>query len=118
MRFHRLFDSDQFVHEFLIDLQASRGIDDQNIIPPAFRFFFGLERDILRDLVAAVGKDRNIDRLADDFELIDRRRSVDIASRRHRLFTVFFEICRKLAAGGGLTGTLQTDHQERGKSAR
>ena len=118
MRFHRLFDSDQFVHERLVDLQASRGIDDQNVVASALRFFFCLECDVLCDLVVAVGKDRNIDRLADDLELIDRRRSVDIAGREHRLFAVFLEICRELAAGGGLTGTLQTDHQECGKSAR
>ena len=53
---------------------------------------------------------------ADDLQLLDGCRTVDVAGDKQRIFILLFEQARELRAVRGFTGALQTDehHDARG----
>ena len=108
----------QFFHEFLIYLQAAGRIDYEHVAAFFLCLFTRCPRDIFGTFAVPVGVYRHVGGFTHDFELIYGRRPVNITGAEHRLFTVLFQINSQLAAGGRLTCTLKSDHEQGGKPAR
>ena len=112
MRPYRLFDSCQFFHQVLVYLKPSCCINNQDIKAFFFGFLTGVYRYFLSRTVITFHIHRNSHGPANNFQLIDCCRPVYITGTEHWFFTVLLKIAGQLAAGGGLTGTLQTHHQQ------
>ncbi len=99
-------------HHFFIDVQATGGIDDDHVDEFQFCFFNSRLGDVHR-LLAQVGREeRHADVVGQGFQLLDRRRTVDVRRHHHhRLFLALFKEARQLAGCRGLARALQTSHQ-------
>ena len=82
------------------------------------RFLDGSPRDLDRADLIAQGEERNLHLLCIDTQLIDRRRTVDIAGNEDRCAARRLELPRQLRRGCRLTGTLETHHHDDGNLAR
>jgi hypothetical protein len=74
----------ELLHHVVVDLQSTGGIDDDHAIARALRLFdagLGNSHDVLR---IALGVDGHIELCAERLELIDGRRSVDVAGDKTR----------------------------------
>ncbi|MNY18512.1 hypothetical protein D3C86_1518930 [compost metagenome] len=97
-------------------MQATGGIDDDHVDELDPGLADGRLGNIDR-LLAEVGREeRHADIVGQGFELLDRRRAVDVGRHHHHgLFLAFFKEARQLAGRGGLARTLQACHQYHGR---
>ena len=88
-------------------MEPPGGVDDDERMPFALRMFkraFAMSSGF----AVPVGKYRNRQRLAERFELVDRRRPIGIARHQKRPMSLFPVKQRQFRAGGGLSRSLQT----------
>ncbi|MNS86894.1 hypothetical protein D3C72_1208120 [compost metagenome] len=103
------------VHHVGVDVQTAGGVDDDHVDELQLGFADGRFGDGHR-LLADVGREEgDADVVGQGFQLLDRRRAVDVGGHHHHaLFLALLEEARQLAGGGGLTGALQAGHQHHG----
>ena len=109
---HLLVDQTQLIHQLLIDRQAAGGIqnDDGDVFLASFGD--GVAANLNRILGARLGVHGHIQLLADDVQLFDGGRSLQVGRDKHGLRLALHQRSRQLAAGGGLAGALQAaQHQ-------
>ena len=102
-----------FLHHRLVDGEPARGIDDQHIVVMSARVLQRPLRDINRLLAFGDGVKINLDLSRQHFQLLDGRRTVDVATRQqHLLFLFDTQPARQLARRRRFAGALQTRHQD------
>ena len=82
------------------------------------RLLDGSPRDLDRADLVAQGEERNLHLLSIDTQLIDRRRTVDIAGDEDRRPARRLELSGQFRCRRGFTGTLKTYHHDDGNLAR
>ena len=115
-RLDSLFDSRNLLHHLLIDGKTAGSINDDHIVAElacpgnsVLRFLDGVGLGFL-------GIDLRIDLVAEDTQLLDSRRTIDIAgSHHHALAFLGLEIVRQFGSKSGLTRTLETRHKNHGR---
>ena len=112
IRLHRLPDADQFLNHVLIDLQPSRGVDDHHVNSFGASLFDRVEGDCGDVDAGPFRMDRNVDFPADDFELIDRGRPVDVTGDQQHFLAVAPEFQGKFSRGCGLAAAVESDHHD------
>ena len=97
-------------------MEAARRIDEDHVLAGLYRLDLRRARQLHR-IIRLLGRalvDGKLNLLGNDAgQLLPRRRTVDVDRNHDRVVPVLGEPARQLARGGGLTGTLQTDHQQR-----
>ncbi|MCY1173700.1 hypothetical protein D9M73_138680 [compost metagenome] len=110
-RLGHLGDRAHFVHQRLIDVQATGGIEHQDIIALQLRRLQCAPCDIDRLLPGDDRQGRNLGLRAEHRQLLLRIRAVDVERRhQHLLALLLGEAQRDLRGRRGLARALQTDH--------
>ena len=78
LRMNFLHDILKFFHQGLVDLEAARRIENQNIIVIVVGFLLGLLRDFNRRNLGSEGEEVHPDLIGDLMELINRGRTVNV----------------------------------------
>jgi hypothetical protein len=100
VRLDRLLDVGQLLHQVLVDVQAARGIDDQDVLAVALGLVERPARDVDRVAVGALLVDGRAGLGADLDELLDGGGPVDVAGRDgNRGVVLLFEVPRELGGG-------------------
>ena len=106
---HRL----HFVHQLLVDVEAARGVEHQDVIALELRRLQRAVRYFHRALPRDDRQGRDVDLGAEDGELFLRSRAIDVERRHQHLFAVFFlEPLGDLRGRRRLARTLQADHHD------
>ena len=112
-RFHGLFDRRDLLHHRLIDGQTARRIDDHDVETVLTGVFDGIFGDLHRIFIPLFSIDFDSDLSAQHLELVDGRRTIDVARHEQHLASLLaLEHRRQLAREGSLTGALQTGDQD------
>jgi hypothetical protein len=104
----------QFVHQLFVDGQAPGGVENDYIAVCFLRGDDAIAADFHCVLVAALGVNGNTNLLADDFQLIDSRRALEVGGYQHGSLGFVEQHLGHLAASGGLAGALQSGHKQHG----
>ncbi|MNC11862.1 hypothetical protein D3C75_595710 [compost metagenome] len=112
VRYHGLLNLRQLFHQRFVDMETSGGID-QNVIMPVFlgvgNALFG---DVHRIDVRAGSEYRHLQLFAQNLQLLDGGRPVNIRGHHQRAVVLLLQILGQLAGGGGFPCALQTGHQD------
>ncbi len=114
MRFRRVPDLGHFSHQRLVDMGASRRVEQHDVIALQPRHRLGAPRDLDRALPRDDRQRVDADLSAEHRELLLRGRAFDVEGRHQHLeLGAFGEALGDLGGGGGLAGALQADHHDR-----
>src|SRR5207253_2884257 len=98
--------ANELVHQLLVDVKASRRVDDHHVAAVRLRSLQTCARSLHRVLrLDAI--DRDLDLLAELLELVDRRRALQIGRDQPRRLAVAAEEKSQLGTGGGLARALE-----------
>ena len=86
-----LIDLLQLGHQLFVDGEATGGVQDDDASAFFFSFLDAVLTNLDRVLVVFLAVDRNVQLLADDVQLIDRRWSLQVGGDQHRLDVLFFQ---------------------------
>ena len=89
LRLHEVAQAHQFLHERLVNLQTPGGVENQNVALICFREIQRLAGDFQNVRLAAFHKNRRVNLFAERFQLIHRRRTVNIRRHEQRLRPCF-----------------------------
>ena len=92
-------------------MKSSRRIQNDNIPAILLGILNGRPGYIHRVLLIPHGKHRNSLLLTVDLQLLDRRRTVNIAGNQKRVLAFLLELSGNLGRRSGLTSTLETCHE-------
>ena len=101
----------QFVHELGVDVQTAGGIQDHHVIA----VILGKPQCLLGNdprIDLSHFKDLDTGTLAHHLQLVDRRRTVNIACHQQRKMPFLFQHLRQLGGMSRLTGALQAAHHD------
>ena len=114
VRLDLLFDLSELGHQAVINVQPAGRVKNQRIATRSVGLDQGLLAD--RDRVGiGLAENRDADLGADDLELLDGRRALQVGGDQHRLAALRLEQLGQLAAGGRLARALKaTQHQDSG----
>ena len=95
-------------------MQPAGGVEDHHVVAGKPARLHRALGDVDRPLPLHDRQGGDVDLLAEDLELLLRRRPVDV-ERRHQdlLLVLLLEAARELRGRGGLTGALQPHHHQR-----
>ena len=126
VRLDRVTDAPGLGHELLVDTQPAGGVDDHDVVHlgtgvreaplgHGHRLLHTDDFAVSPDGRAGMGReDLHAGALADDPELVDRTRPLQVTRHEERGVTLALEPVRELARQSGLTRTLQTgEHDHR-----
>ena len=105
VRFDRGVDRAQLVHQVGVDLQTTRGVDDDDVASEAVRFFDRVAGDA--DRIGRFAVERNVDAAREHAQLLDRGRALQVGADEQRLQALRLQQPRELARGGRLAGALE-----------
>jgi len=105
-------DSLELSHQLFIDRQSAGGIEDEYGDIFLFGFFDRFLAHLHRILFARFAEDRHTQLLADNVQLLDGSGSLQVGGAQHDRLFALHQQRAELAAGGGLTTTLQTAEHE------
>src|SRR5579884_372277 len=112
------FDALELEHQLFVDLQTSRGVDDDRRQTQATRFVHAVARDAHR-IALSLLVHRQIDLLAERLQLRDRGGTIDVRSNEQRAPALLFQAKRELAGLRRLARTLQpNEHDDRRRRVR
>ncbi len=114
VRLDRLFDGLELVHERLVDMQAAGRIEEDHVVAVPDGVGDGGLGDIDRVRLPHL-EDRDAELFADDLQLLDGGRAVDIAGDEQRIFVLLFEQPGQLCAVRRFTRALQADQHDDGR---
>ena len=109
-------DAPDLLHQLGVDRQPAGGVDDQHVTAEAD----GLLQALLghRDRVGRLAEDRDPGLLAEDPELLDGGRALQVGADEQRVATLAPLVPRRqLGGGGGLAGSLQAGQKNDGRRA-
>ena len=114
LRLNRLLDAAQLVHQRLVDLQTSRGVDNDDVKSRVCRVTDGRSCDFNRVRFVAKGEDGGLDVFADDLQLLNGRGTVNVGRNEQGIATLLSQQCGELAGMRRLAGALQPAEHEDG----
>jgi len=94
-------------------MQPPGRIEDQRIIAIEFGIPVRRRTNIHRILIGARIEDRNTKLPANGFQLLDRRRAIDVGRHQQRIALFLAQLECQLATGRGFTGALQATKNNR-----
>ena len=100
------------LHHVLIHMQAACRIQNHYIISVLRRMLYGSFGNIYRILMLSHGKNRNSLSFSVDLQLLDRCRTIYIASCQKRFAPFGLQLSGNLRRGGSLTGALKSCHHD------
>ena len=112
LRLHEVAQPDEFLHQRLVNLQPAGGIENQNVAAVGLGKIEGFAGNFQNIRFAAFDEDGNLNLFAERFQLVHRRRAVNVRRHEQRLASLFLEQPRELAARSGFARAVQTDHQD------
>ena len=119
MRMDLCFDVAKLSHQLFIDREPACGIEDDDITVVCLGGIDRVLRDVDRIHIRRHAVDRDIRLLAQNLELLDRCRTIDVAGCHHRTVAFFLEHQSELAGRRRLAGALQADqHDDRHAGGR
>lgn len=100
-------------HHLAVDVQTTGGIDDHHVIEFLARLIDGCGGDVDR-LLAGIAREKvDADVARQGLQLLDRCWAINVSTdHQHLLLAALFEQLGQFANCGGLTGPLQTGHQD------
>ena len=105
-------DAIQFLHQFVVDLQAAGGIVDDHVVPVVLGELAAVLGDLHR-IAQALVVHGDAQGLADGLELVDGGGAVHVAGHHQGILLAGgAQVQGQLAAGRGLARTLQAHHQD------
>ena len=114
--FGRLYGAVQrgdLVHKLLIHGKAAGGVYDDHRISLGLGLCYGVLGDPDRILLSILRIDRNLDSFTENLQLLDGRRAERVACRKKHLHApLALDVVRQLGRERGLTGTVETRHQD------
>ena len=105
-------------HHLLVDAEAARGVDDDDVVHAAPGLVQRVpgDRDRVADPVARLRRvDRDPGLLADDLELLDRVRPLQVGGDQQRRVALLAQPEGQLGGQRGLTGALQAGQHDHGR---
>ncbi len=113
MRRHRSADVGELLHQLLVDVEPSRGVEEADVISLILRRRQRGAADRNRILIARRRVHRAAHLLSEQPKLLDRRRPLHVGGHEVGI-TVFFElqVTGELADRGGLSRALQADEHD------
>ena len=118
MRLHAPINLLQLVHQFVVDMQSTGGVEDNDVRSRFFRRRDTVLTNLQRSTVGRVfGVNRNADLFTDDSQLLDSGRTLKVGSDEKRLAAFSLQQLRELAARCGFSSPLQTTHHQDGGGA-
>ena len=108
-----LLDVPQLLHQVLVDVQASCGIEDDDVVAVVLGVFNGVFGDLHRADGAHL-KDGCIHLGTNYLQLFNRCRAVDVAGYQQWTVTLLAKHLGQFGRMGGFTGTLQAAHHDDG----
>ena len=118
-RLHLVLDPLQLFHQRVVDVQTAGRVDHQRVEADLLAVQPRRAAQLERVVDALAREDRNVDRLADDRQLVARRRAVDVDREQQRVAVlILLQPLRQLAGRGRLTRALQSDDHDRVRAAR
>ena len=113
------------VHQRLVDMESTRGVEHQNVIALKLGRLHRAPGDIDRLLTLNDRQRRDIDLRAERRQLLLRVRAIDVERRHQHLFPLASALAeiglprrqplRDLGGGGRLARTLETNHHDHGR---
>ena len=105
------------MHERFVNLQTTGGVEDDDVAAIRVGKCQRLARDLQNIRLAALQKNRNANLFAKRFQLIHRRRAINVRRHEQRRAALFCQQFCQLAAGSGFAGAVQADHQHAARIA-
>jgi hypothetical protein len=100
-------------HHLLVDREAPGGIDDQHLVVAQSRVLVRRARDVGRILAGVRREKVHAGLRRDGFQLLDRRRAIDVARDDEHFFPLLvLQHARELADRRRLARSLQARHQD------
>src|ERR1019366_1259613 len=112
-RLHEVAQPHELLHERLVNLQTSGGVEDQNIAIVRFRKIQSLARNFQNVRFAALEKNRNFNLFAERLELVHRGGTINVRRHEQRLTALFLQQLREFAGRSRFAGAVQADQQNR-----
>ena len=117
IRIDGVLDGLDFIHHLLIDGQTTGGIDNHQVISFCLGFLDGMQSNLNRILTIQLTINRYLHLLTQHLQLFDSGRTVYVTSYQQRLAVLLgLEHTGQLTGERSLTGTLQTGHQDNGRT--
>ena len=114
VRMNGSFEALELLHHVVIDLQSTRGIDNDDTIPRALGLLDAVLRDLHDILRIALGVDRNVQLRAEGLQLVDGGGAIDVACDEARRAIFCFQAPRELRRRRRLSRSLKSDHHDDG----
>jgi len=114
VRLDALLDVLQLTHHGLVDVQSTCGIENHHSVRVLARVLHRIRRDLHRIGFRALAIDRDVELLAEGYQLIDRGWTVHVQCSHQRMMPLFSQRERQLGRCRGLAGTLQARQQDNG----
>ncbi len=110
-----LADRRQLLHQLLVDVQASRRVDDHDVLAGGAGLAQRPIGDLDRIAFGALLIDPGSGSLAHRDQLLDGRRALRVAGHQRGPLSILDEVLGELRAGGGLARALEPGHQDHGR---
>ena len=107
-----LADVGDLVHQLFVQLLAAGGIHDQVVVAVGLGVVQGLLGYFHRGDLVPQGEHGHADLFAQDLQLFDGGRAVDVAGGQQRPFMLVLEVEGDLSGRGGLAAALQAGHED------
>ena len=108
----------ELVHQFVVDVQAAGGVDENYVAGGEFRFAHRAANNFERLVGARAGPAGSAGGFRDLRELLARGGAIDVGGNDERPVAVFAEPFAEFAGGGRFAGALQADDHPDGRRAR
>ena len=112
LRLHQVAQTNQFLHQRLVNLQPAGGVENQHVAAVRFCEIERFTGDFRNVRFAAFHEDRQFKLFAERVQLVHGRRAINVRRHEQRLAALLLEQSREFAAGSGFAGAVQTDHQD------
>ena len=107
----------QLVHQRVVDVQATGGVENQNVGAVRAGPFDRLARDT-HGVRARNCEDRRLHLLAHDLQLLNRGGALYVAGRQNRRFSLLAQVCREFSRQRRLARALQAAKHDHGRRLR
>src|SRR5579872_5662647 len=97
----------EFVHQFVVDMQAAGGVDENHVVCREFCFAHGAANDFERLVSTRAGPHRSMGGFGDLRELLARGGTIHVCRNDDGTMAICAEPLTELASGGGFAGALQ-----------
>ena len=87
----------ELLHQLVVDVQTSSGVDDHRVVEQRLRFLRGFLRDLDRIALFTDFEERHLDVVGHDAKLIDCRGAVDVGGNEQRPASAILHVQRELA---------------------